>query len=314
MSPESMPVRRAHRGHDGAPVLVGREELEAHRLHARARGAAEADVPLERRLEPFLEQQAERDVERGDERDGRRERGVELRLRLARPLPVEVEARRATRSPRARPRRRRTRPSPGGVISAFCEPETTTSSPHASVSHGTAPRLETASTTTSAPASFAAAASAWTSATTPVEVSDCTNQTAFASRSREPRAHVVRRRASRPRRSGGGRRRRRSAAVIAAQRSPKLPGRDDEMRLARRDEVRDGRLERAGARGGEEQHVAAPCGRPRAAARGSARRPAGSRGCGGGRPARPSAASTCGGTGVGPGVNRYLLPATAPPG
>ena len=69
-------------------------------------------------------------------------------------------------------------------MSAFCEPETTTSSPQASVSHGTAPRLETASTTTSEPASFAAAASERTSATTPVEVSDCTIQTAFASRSR----------------------------------------------------------------------------------------------------------------------------------
>ncbi len=66
-------------------------------------------------------------------------------------------------------------------MSAFCEPETTTSRPQASVSHGTAPRLETASTTTSAPVSFAAAASACTSATTPVEVSDCTTQTAFAS-------------------------------------------------------------------------------------------------------------------------------------
>ena len=75
-------------------------------------------------------------------------------------------------------------PSPGGVISAFCDPETTTSSPQASVSHGTAPRLETASTTMSAPASFAAAASAWMSATTPVDVSDWTTQTAFASRSR----------------------------------------------------------------------------------------------------------------------------------
>ena len=69
-------------------------------------------------------------------------------------------------------------------MSAFCEPATTTSSPHASVSHGIAPRLETASTTASAPASFAAAASARTSATTPVDVSDWTSQTAFASRSR----------------------------------------------------------------------------------------------------------------------------------
>ena len=63
--------------------------------------------------------------------------------------------------------------SPGGLISAFCDPVTTASSDHASVSHGIAPRLEIASTATSAPASFATAASARTSATTPVEVSDC---------------------------------------------------------------------------------------------------------------------------------------------
>ena len=69
---------------------------------------------------------------------------------------------------------------PGGVISAFCDPETTASSPQESVSSGTAPRLETASTTTSAPASFAAAARPWTSATTPVEVSECVRNTTFA--------------------------------------------------------------------------------------------------------------------------------------
>ena len=107
-------------------------------------------------------------------------------------------------------------------MSAFCEPETTTSRPQASVSHGTAPRLETASTTTSAPASFATAAIACTSATTPVDVSDCTTQTAFASRS-----------ASRARTSSGSgvsphayRSSSTSAPyafVIAIQRSPKLP-------------------------------------------------------------------------------------------
>ena len=54
--------------------------------------------------------------------------------------------------------------------------------PHASVSSGTAPRLETASTTTSAPASFATAASAWTSATTPVDVSECVSEDDLAGR------------------------------------------------------------------------------------------------------------------------------------
>ena len=65
-------------------------------------------------------------------------------------------------------------------MSAFWEPVATTSSSHSSVSSGTAPRLETASTTESAPASRATAASAWTSATTPVEVSEWTRKTAFA--------------------------------------------------------------------------------------------------------------------------------------
>ena len=49
-------------------------------------------MPVERFLEPGVEDQAERHLERADERDGRRERGVELRLRLQDPAPVEVEA------------------------------------------------------------------------------------------------------------------------------------------------------------------------------------------------------------------------------
>ena len=54
---------RADGGHDRGAVVVGREELEAHRLDPLAAGAAEANVALERRLETLLEQQAERDVE-----------------------------------------------------------------------------------------------------------------------------------------------------------------------------------------------------------------------------------------------------------
>ncbi len=65
-------------------------------------------------------------------------------------------------------------------MSAFCEPATTTSRPHASVSSGTAPRLETASTIASAPPSCATRASACTSATTPVDVSECTRTTTSA--------------------------------------------------------------------------------------------------------------------------------------
>ncbi len=67
---------------------------------------------------------------------------------------------------------------PGGHISAFCEPERTTSTDQASVSSGTAPSEETASTTSTA--SPTAALSAWTSATTPVEVSDWVQKTISA--------------------------------------------------------------------------------------------------------------------------------------
>ena len=67
---------------------------------------------------------------------------------------------------------------PGGHISAFCEPERTTSTPQASVSSGTAPSEETASTTSVA--SPTAALIAWMSVTTPVEVSDCVQKTISA--------------------------------------------------------------------------------------------------------------------------------------
>ena len=73
-------------------------------------------------------------------------------------------------------------------MSAFCEPETAASIPQVAVSSGTAPRLETASTTLSAPASPAAAASAWTSATTPVDVSEWVSRTAEAPPSSRRRA------------------------------------------------------------------------------------------------------------------------------
>ena len=73
---------------------------------------------------------------------------VERLLRHSRALPVEVEPRaRCTLADLPRVvRDRRPCPGPGGAISAFCEPETTASSPHSSVSQGTAPRLEIAST------------------------------------------------------------------------------------------------------------------------------------------------------------------------
>ena len=77
---------------------------------------------------------------------------------------------------------------PGGHISAFCEPETTTSMPHSSVRSSTPPRLETASTTSAAPLGRTASAIARMSWTTPVDVSDwvtkATRQPAAASPTR----------------------------------------------------------------------------------------------------------------------------------
>jgi hypothetical protein len=68
---------------------------------------------------------------------------------------------------------------PGEADRAFCEPPTATSTPHPSNSNGTAPRLDTTSATTSAPASFATRASSRTGWITPVEVSECVSSTAL---------------------------------------------------------------------------------------------------------------------------------------
>ena len=124
-------------------------------------------------------------------------------------------------------------------MSAFCEPETTESSPHSSVSQGTAPRLEIASTAMSAPASFAAAARARTSQTTPVEVSDCVTSTALAPpSSREPGSEVV-----------GGRRLAPLVARCARRRSRTLGRcRPSARRSSRRRRRPRGRPARSGSR------------------------------------------------------------------
>ena len=72
-----------------------------------------------------------------------------------------------------------TKAMPGLADSAFCEPPTATSMPHSSNANGTAPRLDTTSTITSAPASRATVASRSTGWITPVEVSECVSSTAF---------------------------------------------------------------------------------------------------------------------------------------
>ena len=118
----------------------------------------------------------ERDVEPEEERHGRRERARALGLALRRPRPSRSSSgrRRAARAARSSARSEtEANASPGGVMSAFCEPATTTSMPHSSCSQPrVAPRPETASTTSSAPWRRATSASARTSCTIPVEVSD----------------------------------------------------------------------------------------------------------------------------------------------
>ena len=75
-------------------------------------------------------------------------------------------------------------------MSAFWEPATATSTPQASVASSTPPRLDTASTTTSAPVGATARAIASMSWTTPVDVSDWVTYTATVSAS--PAAAAIR--------------------------------------------------------------------------------------------------------------------------
>src|SRR5579884_498885 len=170
-------VGDAHRGDDRRGVVVGREELEPHRLHPGPGGPPEPHVLFEARLEPGVEQHPEGDVEPLDQRDGRRERGVEHLLRLPRAPPVEVErARRgeAVEEALGDARRGEARRAHQRLLRAADDDV----DPQASVSSGTAPSEEIASTTSTA--SPTAAFSAWTSLTTPVEVSEWVQKTTRA--------------------------------------------------------------------------------------------------------------------------------------
>ena len=216
------PVGHAHRGHDGGGVVVGREELEPHRLDARraprGRGGRAARTPP-------------RDCRRGASRARRRgswisetagvnaASSVVLRLLVRAPVEVEAARRLAARSQTCAGTDAIA--SPGGHISAFCEPETTTSIPQASVSSGTAPSDEIASTTSIA--SPTASLIARTSETTPVEVSDCWQKHDLGSATRAPPRRPRPDRAPRPTRSGSAARRARAASQIATQRSPNDP-------------------------------------------------------------------------------------------
>ena len=72
-------------------------------------------------------------------------------------------------------------PSPGGSIRPFCDADTTTSMPHASICKSAMPRLETASTINIASVAAVACAYARTSWSTPVDDSLCWTSTAFTS-------------------------------------------------------------------------------------------------------------------------------------
>ena len=252
-SPESIPDGRADRGHDGAPVLVRREQLEPERLHARARRPAEPDVAVERSLQTLLEQELERDVEPGHERDGQRDRRVERLLRLARPLPVEVEARR-------RPGRGQRRLGDGGEAEARRRHERLLRAGDDDVE---APRVGLAG-------DGAEARDRVDDDERSRLLRDGRERTHVGDDSgrglglhdpdrlrlllAQARAEVV----GVGRLAPGVAEHVHVRAERGRHRDPALaeaPGRDHEMPLARRDEVRHRRLERAGARGSEEEHV-----------------------------------------------------------
>ena len=143
-------------------------------------------------------------------------------------------------------------------MSAFCEPDTTTSTPHSSIGRSTTPSPDTASNTLTAPWAAATSASARTSFSTPVEVSDCVVKSALTSPPRSASARST---------SAGvdllaplGLEVHGLGAVGIAQLRPalpELPGGRDDRDVARREQVRDRRLHRAGPGGGEQQHVVA---------------------------------------------------------
>ena len=224
---------------------------------AGAGGAGEQLVAGEDVLQALLEDHVERDVEADEQRDGGREGGVALALGLEVLGPVEVVA--AARGCRRRSRRALSETDanarPGGHMSAFWEPATTTSIPHSSWRSSAAPRPETASTARITSWRLQTSAIAWTSWTMPVLVSrergegdvdlGVLGQEAVELRGVETLApaglvaHEI-------------------AAVGLGELDPalaELAGRGGQHGLAGADEVGGGRLHRAGAAGGEDEHV-----------------------------------------------------------
>ena len=144
--------------------------------------------------------------------------------------------------------------SPGGVDIPFCEPETTTSSPQASVSIGTAPRLETASTASRQERARVSSPIRWMSATVAVEVSECTT-TARRSVSSAMAAATVSGWGGRPHSHSSTCTSAPNARAIATQRSPNAPAETHNTRSPGSIRFAKTDSNRTGARGREEQHV-----------------------------------------------------------
>ena len=145
-SPSSLRPQRG--GDERAVVVVGREQLEPQCPEAGADAAAEPHRARNRASRPSasIVRSARRAPAPG------RWPGVNgvWPFACAPSARSQSSEKRGFVAVRARSRARSetdTNASPGGVISAFCEPVTTTSSPHASVSSGVAPSEEMASTT-----------------------------------------------------------------------------------------------------------------------------------------------------------------------
>ena len=303
-------ARQLDRGDDRRALVGVAVELEAERARRRRawRGRAGRGGPRRRRGPPPRSCRARRRAPRKSGTAGVNGRRA-LALALRRLAPVEVVAAAAVAVPRRSSARWETEAnaSPGGIISAFCEPATTTSTPHSSCSHSAAPRPETASTTSIAPWRWTTSAIAWTSWTMPVEVSLSVAKTTSmpACSVAGGRSRPGRGARPSPARSARARRRRPRRARSSARRT--CPRRSASTFVPGPHEVGDGGLHRARAARREHEHVVARCGRPAAGAPARARRAPRRPARGGRASASAIACETAGGTGVGPAVMRYCL-------
>ena len=193
---------------------------------------------------------------------------------------------------------------------AFCEPVTTTSAPQPSVSSGTAPRLETASTIESAPASRARGEQRLEVAHDTRRRLGVDEEHGPSRRSRRARSRRSSARGASPQAYASGTTSQPSARAIALPALAELSLRDGEHALAGREEVDDRRLEGARARGREHEHLVLRAEHLAQPLLRDARTPRRSRASGGGAPAAASARSTSGGTEVGPGVRSFCGRAT----